>query len=159
MAYKIVAIFVILVSWSTLLNAQGCQGGQDVPIDDEIKEQAHRRISQSFSDDNIKCAKRVTGFGGSITTCVEVVIPAPNGGCTSCTVKWGNGRGSASSSVCSTNGAGIVNGSGRSGITIGGSGSNGLTIGGPGNSGVQNAMHNMRNRFSKVFGPGFPFNK
>lgn len=147
MAYKIVAIFVILVSWSTLLYASslGCDGGQNVPRDQYagLMDQIRRRVSQQFTEDNITCLKVVSGFG-SQQYCVILTI-----GNTTCTVKFGNGRGSESSSICSTNGSNVVNGRG----------SNGITIGGSGNPEVKNAMRAMKERLSHMFRPGFPFNK
>lgn len=151
MAYKIVAIFVILVSWSTLLYAssQGCQGGQDVPKSDygSLMGQIQKKVTHPFSINDITCFKVTNGFGSDKNYCVELNIPLENGKMT-CTAKWGNGRGSASSSVCSNNGASVVNGSGSNGLHIGG-----------GNAGVGNAVHSMKDKFSKIFHHGFPFNK
>lgn len=158
MAYKIVAIFVVLVSWSTMLYAsQGCQNGNNVPKNQYTAhmQEIARKVSQPFTESDITCLKVISGFGSGQNYCAELSIAIANGRKMTCTVKWGNFPGCASSSVCSSNGANVVtNGSGSSGVTIGGSGN-----GGSGNGDVKNAMQAMKRKFSNIFKPGFPFSK
>lgn len=155
MAYKIVAIFVILISWSAVLSGSsiGCGGyPKDVSKNDygSLIPQIQKRLSRSFSIDDITCCK-VASVGHDNNYCVELKIPAGNGRTTVCTVKWGSGSSSGSSSVCSTSGAAVsVNG----GSINAEHGNAGL------GEAIRNKVHNkLSKKFSKVFGHGFPFNK
>lgn len=116
MAFKIVAIFVILVSWSALLSANsiGCGGfTEDVSKRDypSLIPEIQRRCKRSFCSDDITCFK-VASVGYDKNYCVMLTIPGDNGRTMECTVKWGSGSSSGSSSICSSNGAAFVTGGG-----------------------------------------------
>lgn len=149
MAFKIVAIFVILVSWSTLLYAGsvGCGGftedvsKRDYPV---LMPEIQRRCKHSFSSSDISCFK-VASVGYEKSYCAVFTATGDNGRTMECTVKWGSGSNSGSASICSSNGAAMVNGGG------GGSG-NGRTRArasfnnGPGNDDLGNAIRNKVNQ-------------
>lgn len=107
MAYKVVAILVILVSCSTLLFAsQDCGGYQHIVNKSEYK--AHlgeikKRITKPFCIDDITCFV-FTSIGNNKNYCVQVKIPAGNGRFTVCTAKWESSGHGSSSTICSTSG-------------------------------------------------------
>lgn len=165
MASKIVAIFVILTSWCTVLNASSLDCGgytEDVSDYGEIMPQLQRKVKQQFSQSDISCAK-VAKVGHDKDYCVVLDINK-NGRTTKCIVKWGTSASTGSACVCSSNGAAIANGGS---INVGSRGG-GYAHVRHGNSGhgnddlgnkIKNDVHRrISEKFSKAFGPGFPFN-
>lgn len=103
MAHKVVAIFVLLVSLSTLLfvSADDCDSYQhNVDFSDygAHMQEIQKRIKKPFSKSDIKSFKFTT-IGHDENFCVELKI-FNNGRTTKCTAKWQSSGHGSSSTIC-----------------------------------------------------------
>lgn len=155
MAFKMVVILMMLVSWSTLLYADSTGCGEytgNVPESDyqALIPEIQKRCKRTFSKDDITCFK-----ANSDGYCVVLTIRGADGRNTICTVKWGIGSNSGTASICTTNGAAVAGGGSgnvrtrvRAGSTIG-----------PGNARSGDEIrNNVRRKISESFAKhGLPF--
>lgn len=161
MAYKMLAIFMILVSWSTMLYAssQDCSGYKQPLAENQYEKylpEIEERTKRSCTTSNIKCLM-VTSVEHDKQYCALLQIPAGGNKITYCKVVWGS-SGHGASSACSTAGKDETGGGGE---TIMGQGGSGTPLGGNGAKG-NNFPGGKGFPFGKggsPFGRRFPFNK